>query len=204
MLPPSFPFSLSSAPCACISRLHPAPLPHTCTLRLLLTPAPRTCTSHLPPQMRAAPRDFSPAPSKSRHGDSNPRSRRSRSRSPPPAGGKSSNKGRPRSPNPSHKKPHNSFQPGAGPAALSACTLCLGRHRHDTFHCNSELLWDNTAARCRRNDSGRLVNPDGLVLCSDWQLPRGCSSSGHLSRHECSGCGHKSHGAQNCPRSQKV
>jgi hypothetical protein len=124
-----------------------------------------------------------------------PRGRRSRSRSPirqPP----------PYSPRkPAH---HQVFASGAASSGPSVCTLCLGRHRHDTFRCSPATSWDGSLLRCHRNSSGRLTNPSGLVLCSDWQLPRGCSSASHTDRHECSGCGNKAHGAQNCPRGQKV
>lgn len=98
-----------------------------------------------------------------------------------------------------------SFQTGAaGDGALSACTICLGRHPHDVFKCASCSLWDGTPARCQKNAQGRIVNPAGNILCSDWQRPNGCSSSAHDSRHECSGCGKPTHGAQNCPRAQKA
>ena len=98
-----------------------------------------------------------------------------------------------------------SFQTGAaGNGALSACTICLGRHPHDIFNCASATLWDGTPTRCQKNSQGRLVNPAGAILCSDWQRPNGCSSTTHDSRHECSGCGKPAHGAQSCPRAQKA
>ena len=101
--------------------------------------------------------------------------------------------------------PQQSFQSGAaGNGALSACTICLGRHPHDIFNCASATLSDGSPARCQKNSQGRLVNPAGSILCSDWQRPNGCSSSTHDSRHECSGCGKPSHGAQSCPRAQKA
>ena len=101
--------------------------------------------------------------------------------------------------------PQQSFQSGAaGNGALSACTICLGRHPHDIFNCASATLWDGSPVRCQKNSQGRLVNPAGSILCSDWQRPNGCSSSTHDSRHECSGCGKPSHGAQSCPRAQKA
>ena len=98
-----------------------------------------------------------------------------------------------------------SFRAGAGGnGVLSACTICLGRHPHDVYNCTSATLWDSSPARCQRNGQGRLVNPAGSILCSDWQRPNGCPSTSHDSRHECSGCGKQTHGAQNCPRAQKA
>jgi len=98
-----------------------------------------------------------------------------------------------------------SFQTGAaGNGALSACTICLGRYPHDIFNCKLCTLWDGSPARCKKNSQGRLVNPAGNILCSDWQRPNSCSSTTHDSRHECSGCGKPAHGAQNCPRAQKA
>ncbi|EDR09985.1 uncharacterized protein LACBIDRAFT_318400 [Laccaria bicolor S238N-H82] len=79
------------------------------------------------------------------------------------------------------------FQAGAaGNGAFSACTICLGRGPHNVFKCESDTLWDGTPARCKKNSNGRLVNPAGNILCSDWQRPNGCSSTTHDSRHECS------------------
>ena len=101
--------------------------------------------------------------------------------------------------------PQQSFQSGAaGNRALSACTICLGRHPHNIFNCASATLWDGSPARGQKNSQGRLVNPAGSILCSDWQRPNGCSSSTHNSCHECSGCGKPSHGAQSCPQAQKA
>ncbi|TEB23453.1 hypothetical protein FA13DRAFT_1571991, partial [Coprinellus micaceus] len=49
----------------------------------------------------------------------------------------------------------------------------------------------------------RLQDPNGKILCFDWQRAVGCKSTTHDSKHECSGCGEKDHGAQKCPRAQK-
>ncbi|TEB24861.1 hypothetical protein FA13DRAFT_1638192, partial [Coprinellus micaceus] len=85
------------------------------------------------------------------------------------------------------------------------CTICLGRHRHDIFQCSSKLLWDGTTpAYSRKVDNGHPQDPNGKVLCSDWQRPSGCKSTTHDTKHECSGCGEKDHGAQTCPRAQKA
>ena len=98
-----------------------------------------------------------------------------------------------------------SFQTGAaGNGALSACTICLGRHPHNIFNCVSATLWDGTPAHCQKNSQGQLVNPAGGILCSNWQRPNGCSATTHDSRHECSRCGKPAHGAQSCPRAQKA
>ncbi|KAF8148912.1 hypothetical protein B0H34DRAFT_618887, partial [Crassisporium funariophilum] len=91
----------------------------------------------------------------------------------------------------------------AGSKSPPVCALCLGREAHDVFKCQSDTSWDGTKARCHKNDQGRLVTPMGTVLCFDWNTRRGCTGQGHDDRHECSGCGNKDHGAQNCPRAQK-
>ncbi|KAI0688272.1 hypothetical protein C8T65DRAFT_562868, partial [Cerioporus squamosus] len=83
------------------------------------------------------------------------------------------------------------------------CAICLGRHPpSEVARCNAHRTWDGRSARCRRVN-GRIQTEDGRVLCTDWQRDRGCSSSSHGERHECSGCGHKDHGAHACPRAQK-
>ena len=87
---------------------------------------------------------------------------------------------------------------------LSACTLCLGRHPHNIGRCDTTALWDNTSLFCKWNDRGRLLHRDGTVLCSEWQLSRGCKSTSHPQGHLCSGCESSSHGAQECPRAQKT
>jgi hypothetical protein len=95
----------------------------------------------------------------------------------------------------------HSFQHGAG--SKSACALCLGRDACDILKCQSGTFWDGSKARCRKNDQGRLVSPTGNILCFNWNTRRGCVAQGHDDRHECSGCGNKDHGAQECPRAQK-
>ncbi|KAJ7655146.1 hypothetical protein DFH06DRAFT_993071 [Mycena polygramma] len=96
------------------------------------------------------------------------------------------------------------FRAGASSKA-SACAICLGRHRHSIGTCASTRLWDGVGrARCTRNASGQIITPDNQILCIDWQRPDGCPSSTHDSRHECSGCGRKTHGAQACPRAEKL
>ena len=97
-----------------------------------------------------------------------------------------------------------SFQPGASSPGLSACAICLGRHPHIVAKCKSDTLWDGSRAHCKRSEQGHLVNTNGNTICSDWQRPGGCSATGHDSRHQCSGCGKPTHGAQQCPRAQKA
>ena len=117
----------------------------------------------------------------------------------------------PRSSPPPYSRPLNQYSPSkhqAFPAStaspgLPVCALCLATDSHDTRRCRSELLWDGSKARCKKSDEGRLISPAGTTLCSDWNNRRGCSSTVHELRHECSGCGGKDHGAQRCPRAQK-
>jgi hypothetical protein len=98
---------------------------------------------------------------------------------------------------------NSSFPAGTTSQGLPVCALCLATDSHDTRKCRSETLWDGSKARCRKTDEGRLVTPAGTTLCSDWNSRRGCTTTSHEQRHECSGCGNKDHGAQKCPRAQK-
>ncbi|KAJ7051787.1 hypothetical protein C8F01DRAFT_919474, partial [Mycena amicta] len=91
----------------------------------------------------------------------------------------------------------------AGKAALSVCAACLGRFQHNVHLCNPSTLWNGESTHVTRDQNGRLINPSGAELCLKWQLPRQCTNSSHPERHLCSGCGEKSHGAQDCPRAQK-
>lgn len=83
-----------------------------------------------------------------------------------------------------------------------ACPTCLGRHPHCIHQCNDPKLWDGTPAYVRRNSKGRLVDPNGKTLCSDWQKPNGCTLSHRSAKHECLGCGNPGHGAQYCRKAQ--
>ena len=56
------------------------------------------------------------------------------------------------------------------------------------------------AESVRKNEQGRLVAADGLVLCFGWQLPKGCGSTSHAERNKCSGC----EKAQGCARAEKA
>ena len=95
------------------------------------------------------------------------------------------------------------FQPGAGPRG-GVCAVCLGHHDHTFAKCNNAKLWDGSPSAARKNEQGRLVTANGLALCFDWQVPKGCRSSSHLDRHICSGCGEGDHGAQTCPRAERA
>jgi hypothetical protein len=95
------------------------------------------------------------------------------------------------------------FQLGAGPRG-GVCAICLGLHDHEYYKCEGPKLWDGSNGAARKVERGRLVGPGGAPLCFDWQLPRGCQSTLHNERHKCSGCGKAGHGAQTCPRAEKV
>lgn len=86
-----------------------------------------------------------------------------------------------------------------------ACPICLSRKKHTLRTCRVTHLWDGkTNTVCSRAEDGRIVDGKGRILCSNWNQPIGCreKSAGHI--HECSGCGDKSHGAQDCDRAQKA
>ena len=127
----------------------------------------------------------------------------SRSRSPPrrtPQGSSHQRLSPPPYPSPSKNQ---GFQPSTAHQGLPVCALCLATDPHDTRKCRTDTLWDGSKARCHKSEEGRLINSAGTTLCSDWNSRRGCTSSTHEQRHECSGCGNKDHGAQKCPRAQK-
>ncbi|KAJ7855433.1 hypothetical protein B0H13DRAFT_1641909, partial [Mycena leptocephala] len=87
---------------------------------------------------------------------------------------------------------------------VSACAVCLGRHRHNVGQCSSAVLWNaSTAARTKRNKNNQLINPNNDIICLFWQKPDGCNLN-HANRHKCSGCGSPAHGAQKCPLAQKL
>lgn len=132
--------------------------------------------------------------------------RQSRSRSPTrghrPQRQRSPGVARPRQQSPAGATKH-SFQGGASSQGPSACAVCLGRHRHEISKCAADTLWDGSKIRCKQNEQGRIINPNGLIICSDWQRPSGCQNNGSTHHHECSGCGKTTHGAQDCSRAQK-
>ena len=95
------------------------------------------------------------------------------------------------------------FQTGAGLRG-GVCAVCLGRHEHAFSRCEGIKLWDGSTGAAKKNEQGRLIAADGLPLCFDWQVPKGCTSASHPERHRCSGCGKAEHGAQTCPRAEKA
>ena len=115
------------------------------------------------------------------------------------------------SPSPTKNAPNSRHPPapkGRDTKAMkqprSACSVCLGRFAHLISKCESNELWDGSETHCRRAADGRLVSKKGVTLCSDWQRPQGCKSTGHTLHHLCSGCGSSDHGAQECPRAEKA
>ena len=84
------------------------------------------------------------------------------------------------------------------------CAVCLGCHDHSFAKCKEPKLWDGSANASRKGEQGVLVAANGLPLCFNWQIPRGCNSVSHPDRHRCSGCGRTDHGAQGCSRAQKT
>lgn len=129
------------------------------------------------------------------------RTRASRSRS--PGGYPRSNRRRSRSPESNRSR---SFRPSTqGPNRrdrLSACPICLGRHRHHTASCQATKTWNGEKARCSRASNGRILNRRGAVICADWQRPNRCTDDSGKHLHECSGCGSAGHGADACPSAQ--
>ncbi|KAF8880732.1 hypothetical protein BD779DRAFT_1547673 [Infundibulicybe gibba] len=66
------------------------------------------------------------------------------------------------------------------------------------------ILWDKTTpARCRRDGEGHIINPQGQILCFNFQRKAGCPSRSHDDRHECTRCGKCDHGAARCPLVEK-
>ncbi|KDQ18899.1 hypothetical protein BOTBODRAFT_103218, partial [Botryobasidium botryosum FD-172 SS1] len=95
------------------------------------------------------------------------------------------------------------FQGGADSNPLAVCAICLGRHRHNITKCAECKTWDGQKAHMHRNGQGRIVNPDGLTLCFEWNRPHGCPSASCDHIHECAGCSKSDHGVQACPFAQK-
>ncbi|KAF8126028.1 hypothetical protein EV363DRAFT_1174852 [Boletus edulis] len=87
-------------------------------------------------------------------------------------------------------------------ATKSVCPKCLGRNPHRILECNSPTLWSGGKCFVTRTNEGRLVDPKGEVLCTDWQRPNGCSLVHRSAKHNCSGCGSSTHGAQACDLAQ--
>lgn len=100
----------------------------------------------------------------------------------------------------------DSFRKGAGakPQGVKICAVCLSRRPHDMRNCKATSTWDGRPTRSRRDAEGRLVDPEGNVLCVDWQRASGCLSRSEGHRHECAGCGSPAHGASDCPLAQEA
>ncbi|XP_006461560.1 hypothetical protein AGABI2DRAFT_205353 [Agaricus bisporus var. bisporus H97] len=154
-----------------------------------------------------------PGSSSSQHRSRHPtRRQRSPSHSPPRKRSRCQRSPSPHSPDNSRARGRKSFRasstsPRSKPTPLSVCPTCLGRNPHAVAHCKATRRWDGLDSnRCTRTDKGHLKDPDGTILCTDWQKPRSCSdtSAGHAPKHQCSGCGDRDHGAQGCPRAQKA
>ena len=88
---------------------------------------------------------------------------------------------------------------------FSACPICLSRRKHRLRECNSKTLWDGKRkARCHRDKEGRIINKDGQSLCNNWNHTVRCKDETARHIHECSGCGSRSHGAQECSLAEKA
>src|SRR5579872_7051436 len=90
-------------------------------------------------------------------------------------------------------------------SSLPACPTCLGREKHPIRFCRKEHLWNgNSKARCTRTNDCKLVDGAGRFLCINWNQSLGCKDTTARHIHECSGCGDKSHGAQQCSLAEKA
>ena len=102
-----------------------------------------------------------------------------------------------RSPSPESRKPP--FRPSMASFTkrdkLSACPVCLGRHRHHVASCQVTKVWNGKDSISTRTDTGRILNKRGVVICSDWQRPNRCTDTAGKHLHECSGCVSAEHGA---------
>lgn len=97
------------------------------------------------------------------------------------------------------------FSYGTNPKALPVCAVCLGRHSHNVYNCNALRTWNSAHATTSKRTKGELrLRSNSAPLCIEWQRARGCPSTKHDAKHICSGCNQTSHGAQQCPRSQKA
>ena len=202
-MPHSAHASLRTSPSHASQRLCPPPTQSSVVLmhdQVLVTPSRNR--EKLAQPTRRRPRSRREQSSSPTHRHSKAKRRRDSSASP-------LRNTRTRSPSPSaahapkRQRTGQNFQGGAGEKRLrSACTLCLGRFAHDPKKCFATKLWDGSKAHCARNEAGYLINPHNQILCSSWNQPHGCNSHDHPTRHECSGCGDKAHGAQRCPRAQ--
>lgn len=166
---------------------------HTCATASLYQ------TEAVPPSPSGHLHHYAPYPPPRSVSSSVPYRRSSSPTRSPPTPSRDSTKRLPRRDEPPIRRTsRDSFQSGAGSSGLSVCAICLGRNAHNVAHCRLRTFWSGSLARCTRNEQGRIVNPSGVVLCSDWQSPHGCTIKTHDSKHECSGCGGRDHGAQRC------
>ena len=92
------------------------------------------------------------------------------------------------------------FQTGTGENLnLAPCAICLSRAPHNIRTCKAKTRWDGKPTLYSRNPDHRIIDSQGHIICSDWQRPTGCTGK---HRHECSGCGSRSHGACDCSFAQ--
>ena len=80
------------------------------------------------------------------------------------------------------------------------CVVCLNRSHQNMAECCEETLNDGEPAFSKQSKMGCLVDRKGKSLCLKFQLPKGCYSNSHRTRHRCSGCGSDHHGTSSCPR----
>lgn len=116
-----------------------------------------------------------------------------RRRSPSPPG---------RSEAPSRKRIFLQYTNANGEPNL-VCILCLSPLPHNKAKCNRATMGCGSPTRCRRDANNRIVNPDGKAICLEFNR-RGCKSPNSKHLHECSGCGSKDHGAQECHLVEKA
>ena len=103
---------------------------------------------------------------------------------------------------PSDMKPPHTRSSHDGTHNTSACPSTLGRHPHDINNCIVEYLWDRAPTYARHTPEGHLIDPNGDILCHNWQKTQGCSQPHNNTKRICSGCGNSSHGAQKCPKAE--
>ncbi|KAG1867123.1 hypothetical protein C8R48DRAFT_704315 [Suillus tomentosus] len=95
-------------------------------------------------------------------------------------------------------------RPPAAAGTLPCCAVCLGRHPHRTVECAATQTWDKCFDTFSERIRKGLWTKDGKQVCTGWQREEGCSTPKHDAHHVCSGCGANTHGAQKCPRAQKI
>lgn len=98
--------------------------------------------------------------------------------------------------------PTHSFRPNTNDQPQTLCAVCLRKPHQNMAECREETLGDGQPAFSTRSKLGHLTDRQGKSLCVDFQLPKGCSSKHHGTRHRCAGCGNDQHGAVECHRRQ--